>query len=83
VMSTILPLTPGGAGVQQALLVTVFAGAASAGRVAAYSVGQQMALGGFSLAVGFVVLVAMFRIRSFKKVIRLGRERRTAEAAAP
>jgi uncharacterized membrane protein YbhN (UPF0104 family) len=80
VVSTIVPLTPGGAGVQQALLVTVFAGAASTSTVAAYSVGQQLALAAFSLALGFVALTAIFRIRSFKEVIRQGRAQRTAEA---
>ena len=82
VVSTIVPLTPGGAGVQQALLVTVFAGAASSSRVAAYSVGQQIALAAFALALGFIALVAIFHIRSFKEVIRRGREQQAAEEAA-
>ena len=80
VVSTIVPLTPGGAGVQQALLVTVFAGAASSSTVAAYSVGQQIALAAFALGLGFIALVAIFRI--FKEVIRRGREQQAAEAAA-
>jgi uncharacterized membrane protein YbhN (UPF0104 family) len=82
VVSTIVPLTPGGAGVQQALLVTVFAGAASSSTVAAYSVGQQIALAAFALGLGFIALVAIFRIRSFREVIRRGREQQAAEAAA-
>ena len=81
VVSTIVPLTPGGAGVQQALLVTVFAGAASTSAVAAYSVGQQIALASFALGLGFVALVTIFNIRSFKEVIRRGREQQAAEAA--
>jgi uncharacterized membrane protein YbhN (UPF0104 family) len=80
VVSTIVPLTPGGAGVQQALLVTVFAGAASTSAVAAYSVGQQIALAAFALGLGFVALVGIFNIRSFKEVIRRGREQQAAEA---
>ena len=39
-----IPLTPGGAGVQQALLVKVFASSGKGGIVAAYSVGQQIAI---------------------------------------
>ena len=39
-----VPFTPGGAGVQQALLVKVFAASASTSGVAAYSVGQQIAI---------------------------------------
>jgi uncharacterized membrane protein YbhN (UPF0104 family) len=82
VVSTILPLTPGGAGVQQALLITVFAGAASSSEVAAYSVGQQIAFAAFALGLGFVALLSIFHVRSFKEVIRLGREQQAAEAAA-
>ena len=39
-----VPFTPGGAGVQQALLVKVFATSAPTAVVAAYSVGQQLAI---------------------------------------
>jgi uncharacterized membrane protein YjjB (DUF3815 family) len=82
VVATIVPLTPGGAGVQQALLVTVFAGAASGATVAAYSVGQQIALAAFTLLVGFACLALIFNIRSFKEVIRQGKEQRAAESDA-
>jgi uncharacterized membrane protein YbhN (UPF0104 family) len=82
VVSTIVPLTPGGAGVQQALLITVFAGAASSSEVAAYSVGQQIAFAAFALGLGFVALLTIFKVRSFREVIRLGREQQAAEAAA-
>ena len=41
-----VPFTPGGAGVQQALLVKVFSGTATGATIAAYSVGQQIAIGG-------------------------------------
>jgi len=68
-----VPFTPGGAGVQQAFLVKVFAGTASGATVAAYSVGQQIAIAAFSLALGFVALLVVFRFRSFKDVIAAGR----------
>jgi uncharacterized membrane protein YbhN (UPF0104 family) len=77
-----VPFTPGGAGVQQAFLVKVFAGTASAATVAAYSVGQQIAIGAFSLALGFAALVTIFRFRSFRDVIAAGRADREAERAA-
>jgi uncharacterized protein (TIRG00374 family) len=77
-----VPFTPGGAGVQQAFLVKVFAGVASASTVAAYSVGQQIAIGAFSLGLGFVALVTIFRFRSFRDVISAGRADREAERAA-
>jgi uncharacterized membrane protein YbhN (UPF0104 family) len=76
-----VPLTPGGAGVQQALLVQVFASAASGATVAAYSVGQQVATAAFAVAVGFAALYAVFRITSFKEVIRRGKEDRAADKA--
>jgi uncharacterized membrane protein YbhN (UPF0104 family) len=77
-----VPFTPGGAGVQQAFLVTVFATTASGGTVAAYSVGQQIAIGVFSLALGFVALATVFRFRSFKDVIAAGKADRQAGATA-
>jgi uncharacterized protein (TIRG00374 family) len=77
-----VPFTPGGAGVQQAFLVKVFAGAAAASTVAAYSVGQQIAIGAFSLGLGFVALVTIFRFRSFRDVIAAGRADREADRAA-
>jgi uncharacterized membrane protein YbhN (UPF0104 family) len=81
-VSAAVPFTPQGAGVQQALLVKVFAGTASASTVAAYSVGQQIAIGALTFGIGFASLVFIFRIRSFKEVVRRGREDRAAEDAA-
>jgi uncharacterized membrane protein YbhN (UPF0104 family) len=82
-VAAVVPFTPGGAGVQQALLVKVFAGSATSATVAAYSVGQQIAIGAWTLLVGFLALVVIFRIRSFGEAIRLGRESRAAETGAP
>jgi hypothetical protein len=81
-VAAVVPFTPGGAGVQQALLVKVFSGAAAGATVAAYSVGQQIVIAATTLAVGFGALASIFRIRSFKEVIRLGKEEREAERAA-
>jgi hypothetical protein len=78
-VAAVVPFTPGGAGVQQALLVKVFATIAAADVVAAYSVGQQVAIAAFSFAVGFSALVFVFKIRSFKEVIRRGKEDRAAD----
>ncbi len=77
-----VPFTPQGAGVAQALLVKVFAGTAAGATVAAYSVGQQIAIGAFTFAVGFAALFFIFRVRSFKEIVRRGREDRDAERAA-
>lgn len=85
VVAALVPFTPGGAGVQQALLVKVFSGTAAGATVAAYSVGQQIAIAAFTFGIGFAALVWVFKIRSFKEVIAQGREARTAEGneAAP
>jgi uncharacterized protein (TIRG00374 family) len=72
-VSTIVPFTPGGAGVQQALLVKVFSGTASGATVAAYSVGQQLAIAAISFGLGRAAVIFIFRFRSFKEVIHAGR----------
>jgi glycosyltransferase 2 family protein len=82
-VSAAVPFTPQGAGVQQALLVKVFAGTAAGSTVAAYSVGQQIAIGALTFGIGFASLVFIFRVRSFKEVVRRGREDRAAEGEAP
>jgi uncharacterized membrane protein YbhN (UPF0104 family) len=81
-VSAAVPFTPQGAGVQQALLVKVFAGTAAGSTVAAYSVGQQIAIGVLTFGIGFAALVFIFRVRSFKEVIRRGREDRAAASAS-
>jgi uncharacterized membrane protein YbhN (UPF0104 family) len=81
-VAALVPFTPGGAGVQQALLVKVFGGTATGATVAAYSVGQQIAIGAFMFGLGFAAIVFIFRFRSFKEVIAQGRAARGEEARA-
>ncbi len=81
-VAALVPFTPGGAGVQQALLVKVFAGTAASATVAAYSVGQQIAIAAFMFGLGFAAIVFIFRFRSFKEVIAAGRAARGAEDGA-
>ncbi|HEX6027218.1 MAG TPA: lysylphosphatidylglycerol synthase transmembrane domain-containing protein [Solirubrobacter sp.] len=78
-VAALVPFTPGGAGVQQAMLVTVFGSGAT---VAAYSVGQQIAIAALTFGLGLAAVVWIFRFRSFKEVIRAGREQREAELRA-
>jgi uncharacterized protein (TIRG00374 family) len=77
-----VPFTPGGAGVQQALLVKVFAASAPTAVVAAYSVGQQIAIALFTALVGLGAVVFIFRFRSFREVLHAGRASRDAEREA-
>jgi uncharacterized membrane protein YbhN (UPF0104 family) len=78
VVASVFPFTPGGLGVQQALLLQIFAGSQF---VAAFSVGQQIATTILTGFLGFAALVAIFRFRSFREVIARGREHRRSEAA--
>jgi len=77
-----VPLTPGGAGVQQALLVKVFSHKAGTAIVAAYSVGQQIAIAAFTALTGLAAIVFIFKFRSFKEVISAGRASQEAERVA-
>ncbi len=77
-----VPFTPGGAGVQQALLVKVFAASAPTAVVAAYSVGQQIAIAAFTALMGLGAIVFIFRFRSFGEVLHAGRASREAEREA-
>jgi uncharacterized membrane protein YbhN (UPF0104 family) len=76
VVASVFPFTPGGAGVQQALLLTIFAGNPD---VAAFSVGQQIATAVLTAALGFGALVVIFRFKSFREVIERGKEHRRQE----
>jgi uncharacterized membrane protein YbhN (UPF0104 family) len=81
VVASVFPFTPGGAGVQQALLVTIFARASDSSAVAAFSVGQQIATAALTTVLGFAALLLIFRFRSFREVMRRGREdRKLADA---
>jgi uncharacterized membrane protein YbhN (UPF0104 family) len=79
VVASVFPFTPGGAGVQQALLLTIFAHSPD---VAAFSVGQQIATAVLSSALGFGALVFIFRFKSFREVMARGREHRRGESVA-
>jgi uncharacterized membrane protein YbhN (UPF0104 family) len=79
VVASVFPFTPGGAGVQQALLLTIFAHSAN---VASFSVGQQIATAVLSGVLGFAALVLIFRFKSFKEVLERSKEHRREEAVA-
>ena len=80
VIASVFPFTPGGAGVQQALLLTIFANNPA---TPAFSVGQQIATAILSSALGFGALVVIFRFSSFRDVMARAREHRRGEAGAP
>jgi uncharacterized membrane protein YbhN (UPF0104 family) len=68
-VSTVLPFTPGGAGAQQALLVATLSGASRAA-VLSYSVGQQLAIAVWTVILGFIALLTVFRTANWRGLIR-------------
>ncbi|MGH2958007.1 MAG: lysylphosphatidylglycerol synthase domain-containing protein [Solirubrobacterales bacterium] len=81
VASSLIPLTPQGAGVQQALLFTALAGVASSASIAAYSVGQQLAFATFNAIFGLVALAFVFKTTDWRSLMRAGKAEKEAEAA--
>jgi uncharacterized membrane protein YbhN (UPF0104 family) len=67
-ISTMLPVTPGGAGAQQALLVIVLAGQASPSALIAYSVGAQVATTALNAALGAISLFLLFGSVRFRHI---------------
>jgi uncharacterized membrane protein YbhN (UPF0104 family) len=78
-IASLIPFTPQGAGVQQALLVHAFAGAATGATVAAYSVGQQVAIAGFNALFGLVALAIVFRTTDWRGLLARGRAEQDAQ----
>jgi uncharacterized membrane protein YbhN (UPF0104 family) len=68
-ISTLLPLTPGGAGAQQALLVATLVGPGPIA-VLTYSVGQQIAIAAWTVLLGALALIVVFRTTDWRRLIR-------------
>jgi glycosyltransferase 2 family protein len=68
-VATILPLTPGGAGAQQALLVATLVGPGPIA-VLTYSVGQQIAIAVWTAILGVLALVFVFRTTDWRRLLR-------------
>jgi uncharacterized protein (TIRG00374 family) len=78
-VSTALPLTPGGAGTQQALLVYMFRGVASSSAVLSFSVGMQFAITVTNALAAAIVLAIVLRRLPWKT--RLAHIRGASEPA--
>ena len=74
-VASLLPLTPGGAGAQQALLVATLVGPGPIA-VLTYSVGQQIAIAVWTGILGFIALAFVFRTTDWRTPDPLGRGRR-------
>jgi uncharacterized membrane protein YbhN (UPF0104 family) len=77
-IATIVPLTPGGAGAQQALLVATLAGPSRAA-VLSFSVGTQIAMAAWSVALGFAAILLVFRTTDWRGLIRQAQDEAALE----
>lgn len=68
-IANVVPFTPGGAGAQQALLVATLSGP-SRTAVLSYSVGTQIAMAAWSVVLGFVSMLLVFRTTDWRGMIR-------------
>ncbi len=80
-IANVIPLTPGGAGAQQALLVATLSGP-SRTAVLSFSVGTQIAMAAWSVVLGFTALLLVFRTTDWRGLIRQAEEDRE-EAVVP
>ena len=72
-IANIIPLTPGGAGAQQALLVATLNGPTRAA-VLSFSVGTQIAMAAWSVVLGFGAILLVFRTTDWRGLIRQAQE---------
>jgi hypothetical protein len=77
-VSGLIPLAPGGVGIQQVLFAKVFKSHTTS-LVVAYSVGQQIVIAVLTAGIGLFAVLFIFRFRSFKEVIHAGRSDRAGE----
>jgi uncharacterized membrane protein YbhN (UPF0104 family) len=81
-ISTLLPLTPGGVGTQQALIVVVLSGQARDSVLLSFSVGMQFIITLANALLGFIALALMLRSLSLRKAIRDARAHHASDSQA-
>jgi uncharacterized membrane protein YbhN (UPF0104 family) len=80
-IANVIPFTPGGAGAQQALLVATLHGP-SRSAVLSFSVGTQIAMAAWSVALGFTAILLVFRTTDWRGLIRQAQEDEALEGKA-
>ncbi|HEX8689399.1 MAG TPA: lysylphosphatidylglycerol synthase transmembrane domain-containing protein [Solirubrobacterales bacterium] len=80
-IANVVPFTPGGAGAQQGLLVATMHGP-SRTAVLSYSVGTQIAMAAWSVVLGFVAILLVFRTTDWRGLIQQAEEDAREEAPA-
>jgi len=68
-LSTLLPISPGGAGTKQGFLVVILHGQAPSSRLLAFSVGTYVVVTLFNVVVGAIALFAMLRTLRLREVL--------------
>lgn len=80
-IANIVPFTPGGAGAQQALLVATLHGPTRTA-VLSFSVGTQIAMAAWSVVLGFMAMLLVFKTTDWRGLIRQAEEEAEGEKAA-
>jgi uncharacterized membrane protein YbhN (UPF0104 family) len=80
-LTTLLPVTPGGVGTQQALIVVVLSGAASDAQLLSFSVGMQAAVMVSNALLGGFALILMLRTFSLRAAIGHALHHQRADSA--
>jgi uncharacterized membrane protein YbhN (UPF0104 family) len=78
-IANVVPLTPGGAGAQQALLVATLSGP-SRTAVLSFSVGTQIAMAAWSAVLGFLSILLVFGTTDWRGLIKQAEEEAAADA---
>ena len=71
-LSTLVPLTPGGIGTEQGLIVYVFLGRAAKAAVVSFSVGMKVTLLTVNVVVGFAAIAVMLRTLHWRRALAEG-----------
>jgi uncharacterized membrane protein YbhN (UPF0104 family) len=68
-LSTVLPISPGGIGTEQALIVYVLSGEAASSALLSLSVGMKLTLTVVNVVLGFAALFLMLRTFRFRRLV--------------
>jgi uncharacterized membrane protein YbhN (UPF0104 family) len=72
-LATLVPVSPGGVGTEQAFLVYTLRGQAPRSALLAFSVGMRLTLTAVNVALGFTAILLTFRTVRFRKATEAGR----------
>jgi uncharacterized membrane protein YbhN (UPF0104 family) len=81
-LSTLLPITPGGAGTEQGLLLYLFRGKAARSSLLSFSVGMHIAIVVVNLGLGVLAIALMTRSLRFRN-LRESAKTDASEASPP